>query len=962
MRITPVQTINNNISKPIPRTVAQKGVISPAFTGKDKFINPTFLSGAKNIIPKIAASLGGVAMIPRFFPDKEENPAERIALYLKLNGNAITPNVFNDFYNKSPELANALVQSGRRVSEYDIHTLSDISQFKLTEKQYSTLECLFSAQNITRKPVFDTNEIVSTYIDQLDEETCKSIINNKEKLEKIFSSIPQTLNKGKDYIDAALVLETIHDIDSDEFIMYFETLSEYNLSYMFSWFKCEPEIRQEVLKRINENTTLAKYADNYYLPIIPDKELLKKFDIILDYEKSGTPIDTFFKTPVSILDEAYNAENIKKGLLRLKSLPEEQFKNVKGTNLGDIIVLFETLKDIGNISHNVTLDDYYWLVDNLSLLDWRVHEKIVNSDYLFILQSFTEENKKLFSQNAALLNKITSKGISLSGRDVFNVLLNPEGVANLEKAEKILTDDFDYIMKELKYKCNNTNPVFVEIVKNFLSNKDNLPVFVSSPDISRETIIDNLFHISKIRPAIAKAPEKYLNDVKNRFSDLELCFLQKYLELGNTDKDSADAFFNSLSADTRDKFYIIVRNLDYNNNYYLGTLFNALAVTDSEYINMLLAKRLNKFRLGISDIESLPYQAKYFINKLIRHGKNRNSEGEIIKLSGKQKHLIVEYIPIMHKTIQSDLASLIDSCSEPTGHSGDFIFDLDRFLNVYSKIIFEKLGYDKDKYNKYSTSLMEWDRNNIHHLIKPNNRDKGELKLIFDLITEGRFKDYITNPETPHGRANKGTQRIFGMLGLDYNRWLSGIGMENINCAGKDYTIGLIDRGAKNMIFMGNYTSCCTALNECKGDSVPNYLLNTAFNVVGVKDSQGNIAATSRIFISTNFKNEPALIIDNIEISNKFRATLNKAESERFVQQVWSYIDKFAQSLSDNHIPVYMSHKYPKISIPERPVISLRIKLAGETTRPELYINTIGDYAITKDSYVCNLINVFNKD
>ncbi len=960
MRISPVLTNNLN-KKQTPRTVYRPPLITPSFTGKDEFVKPVLWGNIKKILSKSILPLGGLAGIGTSFQESFESRNEQIDLYLKLNGHFITPEVFYDLYYKSPGLAKALVNSERKVYLGDIDDLLDITQYKFTDEQYSALECLFSAKNMTRKPVFEISDIVAEYWEQLDNETCMAIIENKEKLEEVFSSIPQTLNKGKDYISTAIVFKNRPEAKPGELIDYFETMSEYDLSSMLAWFECEPEIRLEVLNRLNNSDTLAKYQEKYFLAIIPGKELLKKFDIISGYEKNGQPLDGLLKTPQDLLDKAYKADNVTKGLQRLKSLPPAVFNDIKCTNLGDIIVHFETLKDIGNIKQQITLDDYIWLAENSGLLDDGLKEEFVNSDFIFGLLPITDDEKKIFKQNSALLNQIYSKDITLSGSEIFNLLLNPNAFNNLHKVEKILEEDLDSIIKELGYKCHNTNPVFADIVKKFLQTKENLPALVAIPDINKDTIIENFFQVSKIRPAISKSPEKYLNDAKDKYSDLELCFLQKYLELGNRDEVAAKKFLDSLDVETRDKFYIVNRSIDYNNNYYMQLLFNAVSVTDGEYINMLLSKRLNKFRQRAGDMQNLSYESKYFINKLIRHGKNRNSSGKIIKLSGKQKQLIVDYIPIMQRTVSDDLSSIINSYCEPVGRNGDFVFNLNDFLEGYSRIVFEKLGYTSGKYEKYYDSLKEWDRNNIHHILSPNSRDKGELKLLFDLQTTGGFNEYILNPQTPHGKDNNMTGRIFSNLGLDYKRWLEGIKPEKINCAGKDYTIGLIDRSAKNMVFMGNYTSCCTALGEEKGDSVPNYLLNTAFNIIGVKDEQGEIAATSRIFVSNNFQDEPFLVIDNIEISNKFRSSLSKDDSIKFAQEVWNYINKFAQSLSDNHTPVYMSHKYPKIFLPERPVISSRIKLAGATTRPELYINTIGDYVITKDSYGCELINIFNE-
>ena len=960
MKIVP---INNNIySGKKYFNSSPKYSLLKSFTGRPDLTRPGFLKGLKSAIAKFAAPAGTVFTVPALLPDsRTDNAAERNNLYLELNTDIVSPKLFFDFYNTSPQLARTVVKSGRRVTDFDIVRLNDLKSYNLSDNQYEALGCILGAKYINNRPVFSTGEITATYIDALDESTSIAIINNREKLDNIFSSIHSTLNAGKDYFDTAVVLNSSKDLGAEEMQQYFEVMSEYDLSALQAWAGCDISVRQEVLHQISENKYLEPYLEKYYSAIIPSENLLRKFELITDFEKNGESLENILKSPQDILDSVYDADNIKKGISRIKSLPPEMFQNVCKTYMGDIIVHYETLKDIGSVQQSTPVEDYIWIVENTELLSDELREALFNSERIFSLPLLTDDNKASFGRNAALLNRMSGKDINIPGYNILDILLNRDAEDNYRKAEHVINDSVKDILKEIEYKCRDTNPVFVDIARKYLSNKDNISSLLLIPDINKESIVDNFFQVSKIRAAIAKAPEKYLNNTKDNFSDLELCFLQKYLELGNKDVKAAKEFFDTLNSSMQEKFFLVATSIDYNNIHYMNILYSALAVTDAEYMNMLLAKRLNKFRMSIGKIYNLPYNFKSVINKLIRHGKNRNEKGEIIKLSGRQKELIIDYIPAMQKTLGKRLDSLIEKYSEPVGRKQDFVFDLEGFITEYSRIVFEKLGYDNDLHAKYAQSLGEWDKNYIHHLLLPNSRDTGELKLVFDLVTRGTFNEYISNPFTPHGQSNKQTKDMFGIYGINFDVWLKGIEPENIACAGNIYTIKLLDRSAKNMLFMGNYTSCCTALNEEKGDSVPNYLLNTAFNVIEIVDKNGKIAATSRIFMSTDVNDEPFLVVDNIEVSNKFRATLNDDTSREFVKDVWKYIQKYAENLSDKHIPVYMSHKYPKIKLPDVPVGSRRIKLLGNTTKQKLYINTVGEHVNTRDSYVCDVLNIFNE-
>ncbi len=930
-----------------------------------------FFNSAKTFFASKIAAVTGAISVPIIISENNSS-SEKNSLYLNMQNCVVTPQSFYKLYDASPELARIIANSNRRVSDYEVYKLLDLASCSIDKQQYQAIECLLNAQYENASPVFDIMDINTQYLDKLDEETCKSIISNKEKLNAVFQNIGETENKGQDYIDTACLLDKVKDVSKEELILYYETLTNYDYASTLKWAQSTPETRNSFLEKLNNSEKLANYALLYYKPLEVSEELLKKFDLIIQYEQSGEDLDSLIKHPYLLLDNLYDAESIKHGISVLKSLPNKVFTLIKQTELAFIIVNYEALKKDRTTVMKADFKDYIWLAEQIGQIDKDWGHDIANADQLNYMPPLDTKTKESFRQNIPLINSIREQLCSLDKKELMHILFSSNAKANFEKANGLLNNNLDSIVTEIWLKCKNTNPVFIDSVQKYLSNKHNLFLYMFIPDVSKDTIIDNFFQISKIIPSIAKAPEKYINNTNEEYSDLEMCYIKKYLEYSVLNAEAAQAYFDVLPTDVQDKIFILRQSLDYDNYHFMSKLYNAVAVTDIEYVNMLLAKRLNKFSESLEVIKSLDYPSKYIINKLIRHAKNQDKNGDIIKLSGKQKRLIVDYIPIMNKSLGEELKLLIQKYSREIGSSdktsntiwntgNDFILDLDGLLEEYSKIIFKKLGYDTKLQEKYKTSLAKWDRNLIHLLLTAHHKDNGELKLIFDLTTKGELKSYIMNPETPYGKSNKITEKVYKSLGINYDTWLKGIESETISCCGEAYTIGLIDRNEENMIFMGNYTSCCTALGEEKGDSIPNYLLNTAFNIISVRDNKGQIAATSRIFISTPSNKKPELIIDNIEISNKLRSKLNRDTSREFVQAIWNYINKFAQSLSDKHIPIYMSAKYPKITLPQRPEIYTKIKLAGESTKQELYINTLGDYVNTKDCFKCNLINVFNE-
>ncbi len=960
MKISPITYKNYPILNNKNNATDSVGVDSVSFVGKRMVGDLKKANHSKNIVKGVLASLGGVFTISKIEPT-EDDEKEFENLYLALNTLTVDKDTFKDFYKHSPKMAKTLVRSKRIAGLYDITLLRDVNTDDFTENKYLALEGILGASHKNQRPVFNIFDITTKYIDSLEETLVKAIVKHKAELNEIFSNVYPTLNAGQDYLDTAIVLERSSDLTPEEMQMYFLTMSDYNLNSMLNWAKSDIKIRNEVLKQLNENRCIDEYIECVESPIIPTQNLLDKIDLLTEYAQKGKRLKDLIKHPEALLDEKYTAVGIKNGIERLESLSPQLFEDVKKTNMGDIIAFFDVYKQDGSLVNDADLEDYLWLAENASkYLSERQKYCLLDSESLFNLPHNELKNEGIFKENASIIN-ITKINSSTSAKMLLDILLTPEMFDRMILLGEIFDGSMDEIIKELEYKCRNKNPVFLRTAKKFLEDKNYMVDIISNPGMSKNDIIENLFHMSKIRSLIAENPEKYINDKNYGFSDLEICYLSKYLKLGNQDEKAAEEYLSQLDSFLQQKIMLACMRINYDKSGF-NYLYGAMSTTDSEYINMLLSKRMDRFWREIYDIYNLPYKTKNIISNLIHHAKNKSKTGETIKLSGIQKDIIVKYIPTMQKLMKNDLSELIKKYSTYVGNKGNFIFDLDGFLDSYKRYVFEKLGYNQIEQVINEEALSKWDKKYVHLLLTPNIMDEGELKLVFDLITKGEFNSYIKNPKTEHGKSNLITRKIYQKLGIDYKTWIEGISSEELELSGRKYKIGLIDRAEPNMVFMGNYTSCCTALNEDKGDSVPNYLLNTAFNIIGVRDEQGDLVSTSRIFISSETKGKPVLIIDNIEISNKLRAVLKDDTSQEFVKNIWDYINSFSRKLSKKELPIYMSKKYPKIKLPERQEIVSSIKLAGDVTKTPIYINTIGERVNPRESYSCELIDVFNKN
>ena len=162
-----------------------------------------------------------------------------------------------------------------------------------------------------------------------------------------------------------------------------------------------------------------------------------------------------------------------------------------------------------------------------------------------------------------------------------------------------------------------------------------------------------------------------------------------------------------------------------------------------------------------------------------------------------------------------------------------------------------------------------------------------------------------------------------------------------------------MDKSSPNSLFMGYYTNCCTALEASNGFSVPKYLLHSAFNIVAIKDAHGSIVATSRLFIVKQSDNTPALVLDNIEISNDLRRKVSVDDDKKFVQNVWDYMVEYADGISETPIDVFMSSMYKKLEPPECSKVKRNIKILGDFVDNAFYINSKGAVTdITMNHYL----------
>lgn len=225
------------------------------------------------------------------------------------------------------------------------------------------------------------------------------------------------------------------------------------------------------------------------------------------------------------------------------------------------------------------------------------------------------------------------------------------------------------------------------------------------------------------------------------------------------------------------------------------------------------------------------------------------------------------------------------------------------------------------------------------------NEGKG-IDDIYTLVREasiGDFKEFIKNPNNKFGKANIKTEKIFKDKGLSYEQWLSpDVADVDFSVAGRDLKIKIWDRNPQEDLFMGNKTSCCTAIGRANGGSTPVYIMGTCWNVVQLFDEKGEVVGMSRVFIGEK-DGECAVMMDNIELNNNLTANMSAKEKRKIRDNFFKYMHSYAQKITgktDAKVFFYTGDTHVPTDELER--VESEVDFVGENPTDSIYINSYG--------------------
>lgn len=245
-----------------------------------------------------------------------------------------------------------------------------------------------------------------------------------------------------------------------------------------------------------------------------------------------------------------------------------------------------------------------------------------------------------------------------------------------------------------------------------------------------------------------------------------------------------------------------------------------------------------------------------------------------------------------------------------------------------------------DKYSDKEIFNILWSDMNktFNHQIA----GKDKTNLIIKVSTLGDFKEFITDINNEYGQANAKTAEIFEKKGLNIKQWLNpSIPVQKININDKEITIKLWERNPQEDLFLGNKTTCCTAIAGANGAATSIYLLSHCWQVVEIYDDKGNVIGMSRIYMG-EIDGEPALMMDNIELNKTFVKEVSIPERTKLRDAIFKYMHDYAEAVTGKKDTKVYFYTQDNIVVPKSGLkeILANVNFIGENPTEEIYVNS----------------------
>lgn len=644
-----------------------------------------------------------------------------------------------------------------------------------------------------------------------------------------------------------------------------------------------------------------------------------------------------------------------------------------------------------------------YCVDNLTVLSISLLNQEQIKDYKeFFLQSIPDSYAQSFVKRYEIdkIKVLLDLGVPLQELDyilqdnekyekVVTEILNNPG----EMREFFNSDSYFE-----KIKQNSAGKYQFELIKIF--EKGKMPYAIKeqlfNSDLTVEDFLNSLKKISKSCFKLAyETPNQYLNDINIEYSTLIDGHYPKLSkeELKNERKEVVRFFVGNIEAISR-----ILKYIDNDTfNHLMDKRFDLFKV-DLEKLNSvsnekleILSKLLNcksiktgeklspKEKLQICQIVSIFNKTGinfYVLEKAAQKGEldtkefKKIIEEEVLKAAGinildnkingsnklNEEYAYLTLKPTEVGAIQQkekrkvvkQIYSQIDAWREDEEILEKEILALEQELKKFK---FEDVNNKIYKLKKQSIQILRNIKDYTDKEIFENqwkifeaatNMYTGEKDLYTTIRISvlNDFKKYIMDSNNKFGKINERTEKEFLKFGLDYKKWLN---PENpvmkFNLLGKELTLAPWERNPLEDLFIGNKTTCCTAIGGTNGDAVSAYLLGTCWSVVELKTENGDTVGMSRVFWA-DVDDRPALIMDNIELNNNFNKSLLPSQKKEVRDNIFKYMREYAKEVSGkNDVKVYFCSQDTHVPVDDLIKIDKKIGFIGKSPTPIVYVN-----------------------
>jgi hypothetical protein len=153
------------------------------------------------------------------------------------------------------------------------------------------------------------------------------------------------------------------------------------------------------------------------------------------------------------------------------------------------------------------------------------------------------------------------------------------------------------------------------------------------------------------------------------------------------------------------------------------------------------------------------------------------------------------------------------------------------------------------------------------------------------------------------------------------------------------------ERKPETDMFLGSEIDTCLSVSRGSFFCLLEYLMDFFINIVKI-EADNTVIGLIYLFICLNEKDEPLILVDNIELADKFKRT------SIFTSTIIEYLFGLRHALGVGKL--YLGMNYNDIILPSLPVSEVYLKKLGNLPEKKVYMDTFFGYSIPEGK-----VNVF---